>query len=134
MPEGTATKEGREDQLPTGNTDMATYAGAEPAPRWAHWAAHAAALTPLPSGLWRIGLACGFHLGFTAQGFRDMSLGRVWGPVYLVALSVLTEAVALRGRGTPAERLRVCRVRPDRGDRLGMPAPQHRHAGYGPTR
>lgn len=64
-------------------------------PRWARWAAHAAALTPLPSGLWRIGLACGFHLGFTAQGFRDMSVGDVLGPIYLVALTLLTEAAAL---------------------------------------
>lgn len=64
-------------------------------PRWAVWAAHAAALTPLPSSLWRIGLAFGLPLGYTEAGFGVIRPPGVWGPAYLVTLSVLTEVAAL---------------------------------------
>lgn len=66
-----------------------------PAPRWARRAAHAAALVALPSSLWRIGLALGFPLGYTEQGLRDLVGPTLWGPVYLVVLSVLTEVAAV---------------------------------------
>ncbi|GAA3037370.1 hypothetical protein GCM10020000_14080 [Streptomyces olivoverticillatus] len=38
---------------------------AAPAPRWAVRAAHAAALTTVPSGLWRIALALGLPVGYS---------------------------------------------------------------------
>lgn len=63
-------------------------------PRWARTAAHAAALTPLPSALWRIALVFGFSAGYTEQGLEGLNLSG-WGWLYLVALSVVTEAVAL---------------------------------------
>lgn len=65
------------------------------APRWARWAAHSAALTPLPSALWRLALAMGFTLGYTDEGFHEINPGGFWGPAYLVFLSLLTEAAAL---------------------------------------
>ncbi|WP_243711308.1 hypothetical protein [Actinomadura sp. KC216] len=49
----------------------------------------------MPSSLWRIGLALGFPLGYTDQGLRELVGPTVWGPVYLIALSVLTEVAAL---------------------------------------
>jgi hypothetical protein len=73
----------------------ASAALATPAPRWARWAAHAAALVPLPSSLWRLGLALGFPLGYTENGLRDLIGPTAWGPLYLVALSVLSEIAAL---------------------------------------
>ena len=63
-------------------------------PRWVRVAAHTAALTPLPSALWRLSLVFGFSGGFTEQGLRDLDLAG-WGWVWLVALSVLTELAAL---------------------------------------
>ncbi|WP_156326108.1 hypothetical protein [Nonomuraea sp. SBT364] len=64
-------------------------------PRWAVWAAHAAALVALPSGLWRIGLVLGFPLGYTEQGLRELVGPGMAGPVHMVALSVLTEGAGL---------------------------------------
>lgn len=65
-----------------------------PPPRWARVAAHAAALTPLPSALWRLSLVLGFSSGFTAQGLVDLDVAGL-GWIYLMVLSVLSEAVAL---------------------------------------
>ncbi len=65
-----------------------------PPPRWARVTAHAAALTPLPSALWRLSLVFGFSGGFTKQGLIDLDVAG-WGWVYLVVLSVLTELAAL---------------------------------------
>ncbi|MDL4772052.1 hypothetical protein [Actinomadura xylanilytica] len=64
-------------------------------PRWAVWAGHTAALVALPSSLWRIGLALGHPLGYTQQGLHDLVGTDQWGPVYLVALSVLAEIAAI---------------------------------------
>ncbi|WP_205304836.1 hypothetical protein [Nocardioides sp. 616] len=57
-------------------------------------AAHAAALTPLPSALWRLALVLGFSGGFTEQGLTDLDPTGS-GLVYLVVLSVISEAAAL---------------------------------------
>lgn len=65
-----------------------------PPPRWARIAAHAAALTPLPSALWRFSIVFGFSGGFTAQGLINLDVaGSGW--IYLVALSLITELAAL---------------------------------------
>ncbi|WP_367124139.1 hypothetical protein [Streptomyces phytohabitans] len=70
------------------------YVPAPPAPRWAVRAAHAAALVTLPTGVWRLLLAAGFPAGYTATGYAAMdATGR--GAVYLVALSVVSEVLAL---------------------------------------
>ncbi|MGI8810614.1 MAG: hypothetical protein ACR2KK_22750 [Acidimicrobiales bacterium] len=57
-------------------------------------AAHAAALTTLPSALWRLALALGFSAGYTDKGFEELNVDG-WGWLYLVGLSVVTEAAAL---------------------------------------
>ncbi|WP_254714996.1 hypothetical protein [Actinomadura sp. NAK00032] len=52
-------------------------------------------MVALPSGLWRTGLALGFPLGYTDQGLRDLVGPTMWGPIYLIGLSVLAEAAAM---------------------------------------
>ncbi|MFI0452399.1 hypothetical protein [Actinomadura sp. 6N118] len=58
-------------------------------------AAHLAALTTLPSGLWRIGVVLGGPSGYTEEGLREICPPGIWGPTYLILLSLLTEAAAL---------------------------------------
>jgi len=36
-------------------------------PRWVRWAAYGAVLAPLPSAVWRLGLAAGLPMGFSAD-------------------------------------------------------------------
>ncbi|MFD9685373.1 hypothetical protein ACFXPX_26035 [Kitasatospora sp. NPDC059146] len=73
----------------------APAAAAVPAPpRWAVRAAHAAAVTALPAGLWRLGLTLGWHGGYTDAGYHAVGFtGR--DAVWPLTLSVLTEALAL---------------------------------------
>ncbi|KJY41180.1 hypothetical protein VR41_13720 [Streptomyces sp. NRRL B-1568] len=66
-----------------------------PAPRWAVRAAHAAALTTVPSGLWRIALALGLPVGYSDQVLRHDFHIPGWGMAYVVGLSVVSEAFAL---------------------------------------
>ncbi|WP_189049717.1 hypothetical protein [Micromonospora sonchi] len=40
-------------------------------------------------------MALGFPLGYTEQGLRYLVGPTAWGPLYLIALSVLTEAAAM---------------------------------------
>lgn len=63
-------------------------------PRWAKIAAHAAALTPLPSALWRVLLVLGWPAGYTAQGLEGMGIDG-WGGLGVLALSLLSELAAL---------------------------------------
>jgi len=63
-------------------------------PVWARRAAHVVALTTLPSGLWRIALALGFHAGYTEQGYAALDAD-----YSLIVLSVVTEAFALLALG-----------------------------------
>lgn len=65
-----------------------------PIPRSAHWAAHAAALVALPSGLWRIALILGFHAGYTDDGYEGMD-AHGWGGLWMAFLTVATEALGL---------------------------------------
>ncbi|WP_207938641.1 hypothetical protein [Actinomadura darangshiensis] len=64
-------------------------------PRWTRWAAHAITLLALPSGIWRLGLATGLHLGYTDAGYRTVCPPGFWGPAYLVLLAVVSEGAAL---------------------------------------
>ncbi|MGW0882644.1 hypothetical protein [Streptomyces sp. NPDC002671] len=66
-----------------------------PAPRWAVRAAHAAALTTVPSGLWRIALALRLPAGYSDQVLRHDFHIPGWGVVYVIGLSVVSEAFAL---------------------------------------
>ncbi|WP_031155538.1 hypothetical protein [Streptomyces xanthophaeus] len=66
-----------------------------PAPVWARRAAHAIALCALPSGLWRIAMAAGIHVGYSDQVLRDVFDIPGWGIAYVIGLSVLAEVAAL---------------------------------------
>ncbi|AQS65923.1 hypothetical protein [Streptomyces pactum] len=66
-----------------------------PAPaRWAVRAAHTTALLTLPTGIWRLLLAAGQPAGYTDAGYEAMGIAG-WGVVYVVGLSVVSEALAL---------------------------------------
>ncbi|MFD8630585.1 hypothetical protein [Streptomyces sp. NPDC059533] len=59
------------------------------------WAAHAAALTLLPSGLWRIAIAVGIDVGWgPGSGLEAELFPGVWS-FYLVGLSVFAECLGL---------------------------------------
>ncbi|MFG3225926.1 hypothetical protein ACGF07_14250 [Kitasatospora sp. NPDC048194] len=82
---------------PAGSAHPAALAPANvpPAPRWARFAAKAAVLTTIPSGLWRIAFGFGVPVGFsgaTAAAYGEHQPG--WGTVYCVALSALAESLA----------------------------------------
>ncbi|MER7514284.1 hypothetical protein ABTX82_39110 [Streptomyces lavendulae] len=66
-----------------------------PAPVWARRAAHAMALCAVPSGLWRIAMASGIHVGYSDRILREVFDIPGWGIAYVVGLSVLAEAAAL---------------------------------------
>ncbi|MEU0299464.1 hypothetical protein ABZ252_08345 [Streptomyces sp. NPDC006175] len=57
-------------------------------------AAHAAALTPVPSGLWRIAIALGWDSGFTDESLHPRNFPGTES-FYLVCLSLLAEAAGL---------------------------------------
>jgi hypothetical protein len=63
-------------------------------PRWAVVIAHVAAVTPLPSAIWRVLLVFGLTAGYTEMGLARLDIGGS-GWVYLVILSVVTELAAL---------------------------------------
>lgn len=66
--------------------------------RWAVRAAHVIPLLTLPSGIWRLLLADGHHAVYTDAGYK--ALGTTgWGAVYVVALSLAGEALALLSLG-----------------------------------
>jgi len=68
-----------------------------PVPRWARVVAHLVPLTTLPSGLWRIAIACGFSLGMLDHGEPIDVHG--WESVYLICLSLTIEGLALLALG-----------------------------------
>lgn len=77
-------------------TDSAAVAApVSPAPRWARRAAHAIALCAVPSGLWRIAMASGVHVGYSDQVLRDAFGIPGWGIAYVVGLAVVSELAAL---------------------------------------
>jgi hypothetical protein len=59
-----------------------------PPQRWAVVAAHLVAVVTLPSGLWRLALVAGLPLGLRVEVHG-------WEAVYIVGLSVVSEALAL---------------------------------------
>ncbi|MFJ5731692.1 hypothetical protein [Streptomyces paradoxus] len=75
---------------------MTSAAASVPAaPLWTRRAAHAIALCAVPSGLWRIAMASGIHVGYSDQVLRDVFDIPGWGIAYVVGLSVVTELAAL---------------------------------------
>lgn len=66
-----------------------------PAPTWARRAAHAIAWCAVPSGLWRVAMACGVYVGYSDQVLRDAFDIPGWGIAYVVLLAVVSELAAL---------------------------------------
>lgn len=63
-------------------------------PRWAVRAAHVAALTTVPTGLWRLGIAAGLGMGWSESWLAGAAGD--WGDrAYLVGLSLFAEGLAL---------------------------------------
>jgi hypothetical protein len=59
-------------------------------PRWARLAATGAALTNVPSGLWRVAISVGIPVGL-AQSEYDQMHAPGWGSFYLIGLSLVSE-------------------------------------------
>ncbi|MFS0910806.1 hypothetical protein AB3M89_03365 [Microbacterium sp. 179-I 3D2 NHS] len=72
-------------------------------PRWAVLVAHIAALTPLPSAIWRVALVLGCPGGYTHNG-RALIDPQGSGAPALLLLSVLSEAAALMTLGLVSSR------------------------------
>ncbi|MFJ6612758.1 hypothetical protein ACIQPT_21055 [Streptomyces sp. NPDC091289] len=75
-------------------TGTPTPAAAPHVPRYIRLAAHAAALTLVPSGLWRIAIAFGWDSGFTEESLGPENFPGT-GSFYLIGLSLLAEALGL---------------------------------------
>jgi len=93
----------RTQQAPTRRRGGGDRAAVEPpaqrpAPRWAIRLAHIIPLLVLPSGLWRWAVAFGFPMGMVdSSGHLEVLRG--WSAVYVAAISLLSEAVALTAFG-----------------------------------
>ena len=73
---------------------QSTNAGTlSPVPRWIQWAAYLVPLTTLPSGIWRIVLGVGIPVGFHGELAESLA-GPGWITIYVIVLSVVTEAAA----------------------------------------
>lgn len=70
-----------------------------PVPRWAEWLAHAIPFMVLPSGLWRLGLVAGSSMGMLDDAGQPAMLHGTGEHVYIVCLTLFSEAVALTAFG-----------------------------------
>ncbi|WP_324607954.1 hypothetical protein [Streptomyces rimosus] len=70
-----------------------------PPPRWAIRLAHLAALTPLPSSLWRIAAALGIPVGFTGDNALATVTFGSWFSLYMIALSLFADGLGLLALG-----------------------------------
>lgn len=70
-----------------------------PVPRWAYRLAHVIPFLTLPSGLWRLGLVAGSSMGMLDDTGRPIHLQNAGEAVYIVFLSLFSEAVALTAFG-----------------------------------
>ncbi|MCX5208466.1 hypothetical protein OG689_04005 [Kitasatospora sp. NBC_00240] len=71
-----------------------------PAAPWAVRVAKVAALTAVPSGLWRIALGVGVPVGFSGATEQQMTAHMPgWGTLYVLALSALAETLAFLSLG-----------------------------------
>jgi hypothetical protein len=81
---------------PSSGTPIARRTTARAVPRWAIRAAHAAALCPVPSALWRLPLMFGFSMGMDAEFMSSMNAHPFWQrAAYLLGLGVISEGAAL---------------------------------------
>jgi hypothetical protein len=86
----------------TGVALMAATATLQPprpgVPWWLRWVTYASILAPLPSAVWRLGLAAGLPMGFSAERLRALDVPG-WGSLYIVGLSVGSMGLALLALG-----------------------------------
>lgn len=68
-------------------------------PRWAITAAHVATWTTVPSGLWRVALAIGLPVGYSAASARELFDAPGAGSAYLIGLTVVLELLSLLSLG-----------------------------------
>lgn len=68
-------------------------------PRWVVRLAHLTALTPLPSGLWRIAAALGIPVGFTGDGAMATVTFGSWFSLYMIALTLFADGLGLLALG-----------------------------------
>jgi hypothetical protein len=69
-----------------------------PVPPWAERLAHSIPLLVLPSSLWRLAVAFGFPMGMLDDAGQLASV-RGWSAVYIAAISLLSEGLALTAFG-----------------------------------
>jgi hypothetical protein len=72
--------------------EMTTPATSRPVPPWATRCAHLVSLVVLPAGLWRLGIAAGFSMGLHDADTAGLP---GWQSLYIVSLTIITEAFAL---------------------------------------
>jgi len=70
-----------------------------PVPRWASRLAHVIPFLVLPSGLWRLGLVAGSSMGMRDQDNLPTHLHGLGEHLYVVGLTLFSEAVALTALG-----------------------------------
>jgi hypothetical protein len=67
-------------------------------PRWVRWATYGAILAPLPSAVWRLGLAAGLSMGFSPDRLAALDVPG-WGSLYVAGLSLVSMGLALLALG-----------------------------------
>ncbi|GHF51663.1 hypothetical protein GCM10010218_36620 [Streptomyces mashuensis] len=67
-------------------------------PRWARLAATGAALSNVPSALWRVAVAAGVPVGLARSEYATMHVPG-WGTLFLILLSLVSELFALLALG-----------------------------------
>jgi hypothetical protein len=82
------------DIHPVTPLERATARDGRPIPRWAERAAHLVPLVTLPAALWRLPLAFGFSMGAIEKSGAEVHVTG-WESVYVLSLSLVTEAFAL---------------------------------------
>lgn len=82
------------DRLDAMSIDVSASSREAPS-RWVRAAAHAAVLTTLPAGLWRIATALGVPVGYGPEVLREVYDVPGWGSATIIGISVVQEALAL---------------------------------------
>jgi hypothetical protein len=83
---------------PMGNSTGTSSDIGRPVSARAVFVAHAVPLTVLPAGVWRMVLGLGVPLGFSPAALKADDMPR-WGTVWVILLTLLTEALALLSLG-----------------------------------
>ena len=78
----------------TARLERAPDRDSRPVPRWANRAAHLVPLLTLPAALWRLPLVFGFSMGALEPNGAAVHVTG-WESVYVLSLSIVTEAAAL---------------------------------------